>query len=157
VYVEDIETATIKKLVQSGGRVQRGEFPYKAIIVFGSYERRVKMLEIYGENYGIKFNLMKYEKQLQRDSDYENAFDDILAYVEWKMGYSQQVEHFNKNKRLLGNNKGKTKYDENEIYNYYCEFVRLNPKLKKSEIVQEMKNKFNISQVTLYRIIKNFN
>lgn len=155
VYVKDIETATIEKLKQSDGRLQRGDFPYKAYIVYGDYERRLKIANSYPPNYSIKFNVMKYEKPLQRDSDYEQAFKDILAYVEYKMGYGEKVEHFNFDKRKIGNNTGKNKYNELEIYNYYVEFVRLNPMLKRLEIEQEIKNKFNISKATLHRIIKN--
>jgi predicted DsbA family dithiol-disulfide isomerase len=77
------------------------------------------------------------------------------------MGYNEDVEHFNKDKRAIVDNKRNAKYEDKQIYDYYKEKVNKHyethhKKLKDTEILPEIIDVFGLSAIQFKRIKKKY-
>jgi hypothetical protein len=155
VEFRSIEDETILRVKQCIGRIMRGEQEFKAGIIFAkNFEGVKEIFDSYPDNFSIHFNIVKYEKQFDNEIGTLHAVNDIINYHTYKLGYSEEVQHFNSDKRKLGNTK---KYDEIEIYKFYInkveEYYQKNKKkLKDTEIIPEIIEKFGISEKQFKRI-----
>lgn len=160
IVVIPIEEETRNRLKQAIGRIFRGNQEYKAIICFGEEDTIRELFNSYPDNFTINFNIETYNKKLDTNKGTQEALSDIINYYEYKLGYSEEVPHFNIDKRKTSNDNAK-KYDEEEIYNYYRNRVKdyykeHKKKLKDTEIKSILCEKFGISPRQFDRIKKKF-
>ena len=157
IFINPIETESQEKLKQAIGRIFRGEQSYKAIIMFGEPEQILALFNSYPVNFTISFNIETYGKEIQRDLQTRQALSDIINYYEYKFGYSEEFQHFNTDKRT----QNAKKYDDKEIYDYYMDRVTEHykehkKKLKDTEILPDIIERFGISAIQFKRIKKKF-
>jgi hypothetical protein len=153
ITVKSIETASAEKLRQAFGRIFRGDYSYKAMVILGDYSLIKSIIDGYSDKYSIKFNLEKYNKTTNTSTLLRKGLSDIIEFYGSKFAEindnsreQREIEYFNADLRSKG---GNTKVDGEEVYNYYISLVDKyyndnGKKPKDIELIPEIIEKFGI-------------
>ena len=178
IIIKSIEEAAKEKLKQSFGRIFRGDSEYKAILVMGDYGFIKEIFDEYGELYTIKFEVVKYNKSIDRLTNIRKGMSDIIEYfganfAKYNTIYDcegrviereqREIPYFNSDLRKASNidNKRNTKVDGQDVYNFYQELIDkfyddFGKKPKDTQLIPEILEKYNISDRQFKTIKKKY-
>ena len=135
---ESKEDAALRVIIQACGRIERGDKPYKFIIIVGASEKLIEKYIEYKKENGIQYNLKVIDKD-GRDYHISKA----LTYIENKID----------NKQISYIDDERVKYDldvREEVINYYLS-MSADEKVDAKKLTMD---KFGIKRTQFYEILK---
>lgn len=173
-YVESV----IKQLTQSTGRICRGEYKYKSLVLFADFlnnesEEKEVIQNIVEEmkKYGFKTNLTWIEKDITKSKEKKEVYNSVLKHVldrhnnvnlsSGDILYFFDINNLYDKQDMRSNNKRPNKYNFLMVYNFYLAYKEKlssenNRKIKDVEVIPVITEKFGISERQFKSIKKKY-